>query len=62
MVVTTMASLLILLKTYAKNSNYILMVTDVLLFLLAVAVIILAVRTFWKPVEVSEQAKEVGVT
>ena len=56
MVATTMASLLILLRNYVNNSNYILMVTDVLLFLLSVAVIVLAVRTFWKPAPVEDKA------
>ncbi|MBN1291539.1 MAG: carbon starvation protein A [Candidatus Latescibacteria bacterium] len=55
MIVTTMASLVILLKNYISQSNYILIVTDVLLFCLAIAVIILAVKTFLRPVtEVAE--------
>ncbi|MFC1693820.1 carbon starvation protein A [Candidatus Latescibacterota bacterium] len=49
MIVTTMASLIILLKKYINQSNYILIVTDILLFILAIAVIVLAVRTFFRP-------------
>jgi carbon starvation protein len=50
MIVTTLASLVILLKTYLKQNNLTLMVTDVLLFLMAIGVIILAIRRFYKPV------------
>ncbi|MFC1509734.1 carbon starvation protein A [Candidatus Omnitrophota bacterium] len=54
MIVTTMASLIILLRKYISTSNYILVVTDCMLFLLAVAVIVLALRTFIKPVQEHE--------
>ncbi|MCE5252186.1 carbon starvation protein A [bacterium] len=52
MVVTTLASLIILLRNYISKSNYILMVTDILLFILALAVVGLAIRTFLRPVKV----------
>ena len=54
MIITTMASLIILLRKYISTSNYILVVTDCMLFLLAVAVIVLALRTFLKPVQEHE--------
>jgi len=50
MIVTTLASLIILLRKYVSQSNYILMMTDILLFLLSIGVIVLAVRTFLRPV------------
>jgi len=46
MMATTIASLFILLSTYIKKSNYILMVTDIFLLILSIGVIILSVRTF----------------
>jgi carbon starvation protein len=46
MMATTIASLFILLSTYIKKSNYILMVTDIFLLILSIGVIILAARTF----------------
>lgn len=49
MIVTTMASLIILFFNYLGKSNYVLAVTDALLFLLAIVVIALAVKTFFKP-------------
>ncbi|MFC1607632.1 carbon starvation protein A [Candidatus Latescibacterota bacterium] len=49
MVVTTLASLVILMKSYISKSNYILMATDALLFILAIAVVVLAVKTFLRP-------------
>ena len=50
MIATTLASLVILFKNYLNKSNYILVVTDVLLFLLAIVVIVLSVRFFLNPV------------
>jgi carbon starvation protein len=47
MVVTTVASLLVLLKTYAAQRNYPLLVADVLLLILSAGVIALFLRTFW---------------
>jgi carbon starvation protein len=47
MIVTTLASLVILFRMYMKQSLYILCATDVLLFVLAIGVIVLAVRTFF---------------
>jgi carbon starvation protein len=49
MIVTTLASLVILFQNYMRKSNYILSVTDVLLFILAIGVIVLAVKVFLKP-------------
>jgi carbon starvation protein len=46
MIATTLASLLILLPGYLRKGNVILAVTDVLLLVLAVAVVVLAARTF----------------
>jgi len=51
MIVTTIASLFILLKKYIGQSNYILAATDILLLLLSIGVIILAAKTFLKPVD-----------
>jgi len=50
MIVTTLASLIILLHNYLSKSNYILAVTDILLFILALVVIVLAIKVFRKPV------------
>jgi carbon starvation protein len=49
MIVTTLASLVILLQKYLGQSNYTLAATDVLLFLMSFGVIILAVKTFFGP-------------
>lgn len=49
MIVTTLASLVILFQNYMSKSNYILAVTDVLLFILAIGVVALAAKTFFKP-------------
>ncbi len=49
MIVTTMASLVILFFNYLRQSKYLLVATDILLFLLAIGVIVLAVRTFLRP-------------
>ncbi len=46
MMATTLGSLVILFRSYIKDHNFILMVTDVLLFTLAVGVLVLAVRLF----------------
>ena len=46
MFATTLASLIILIKQYFRDSNYVLIATDILLFCLAVGVIIIATRTF----------------
>jgi len=51
MVVTTIASLFILLRKYLAQSNYILSGTDIVLLLLSIGVIVLAYRTFTKPAE-----------
>jgi carbon starvation protein len=57
MIVTTLASLLILLPSYLRRGNFILAATDVLMLILAVAVIALAARTFIRPTP----ARRVGV-
>jgi carbon starvation protein len=49
MVVTTLASLIILLRGYIAKGNYILIGADVLMLLLSVGVIILVAKTFFKP-------------
>jgi carbon starvation protein len=46
MMATTLASLFILFKSYIKKNNYILMTTDVLMFILALGILILVVRLF----------------
>jgi carbon starvation protein len=56
MIVTTLASLIILLRNYISKSNYILSVTDILLFILALAVIWLAIKTFMKPVPAESES------
>lgn len=55
MIVTTFASLIILLRTYLNQHNYILVVTDILLFLMACGVVILAVRSFLRPTPSTEE-------
>ncbi len=54
MLVTTLASLVILLFNYLKQAMYILMATDILLFILAIGVIVLALKTFLKPTAIKE--------
>ena len=49
MLATTLASLLILLPGYLRQGNVILAVTDVLMLILAAAVVVLAARTFIRP-------------
>ncbi len=49
MIVTTLASLVLLFMNYLKKSNVILAVTDVLLFIMALGVVGLAVKTFMRP-------------
>jgi carbon starvation protein len=46
MVITTIASLAILMKTYIRTTNYILMATDLLLFALTIGVMVLIARIF----------------
>lgn len=50
MIVTTLASLVILFNNYMFQKKYILVATDILLFLLAIGVVVLAAKTFVKPV------------
>jgi carbon starvation protein len=49
MMLTTLASLLILLVKYVKGANYILMATDILLLILAIGVVILVSKRFLRP-------------
>jgi hypothetical protein len=49
MILTTLASLFILLRKYIEQRNVLLMVTDVLLLVLSVGVAALVVRTFFRP-------------
>ncbi|MFC1485872.1 carbon starvation protein A [Candidatus Latescibacterota bacterium] len=60
MIITTLASLVILMRNYLRDSNYILIMTDGLLFLLTIGVIILAVKVFWKPAYIEEEAANPG--
>jgi carbon starvation protein len=53
MIVTTFASLVILFGNYLRQKNYVLMVTDILLFLMAFGVVFLAARTFLRPAPVT---------
>ncbi|MDH7494331.1 MAG: carbon starvation CstA 5TM domain-containing protein, partial [Candidatus Saccharicenans sp.] len=46
MLLTTMASLLILMRSYLEKKNYVLLMADLLLLGLAVGVIFLFIRTF----------------
>jgi len=55
MIVTTLASLVILLKKYLSQSKYILSATDVLLFVLALGIIALAGKTFLGPRDRKEE-------
>ncbi len=49
MMVTTIASLIILLGNYMQKANYILVATDILLLILSIGVIVLSIKTFLKP-------------
>jgi carbon starvation protein len=49
MIVTTLASLVILLKKYFEEGSYILVATDVLMLILAAGVVVLFVKTFTAP-------------
>jgi carbon starvation protein len=60
MIVTTLASLFILLRKYIAQGNVLLMVTDVLLLVLSVGVAVLVVRTFLKPA--AARAQRVALT
>ncbi|HPC83957.1 MAG TPA: carbon starvation CstA family protein [Thermoanaerobaculaceae bacterium] len=56
MIVTTIASLLILLRGYIAQRNYILATTDVLMLVLAAGVVALAVKTFARRSQTAELA------
>jgi carbon starvation protein len=49
MLVTTLASLVILLRNYVRNQNYILIFADILLLVLSAGVIRLVIKTFFGP-------------
>ena len=49
MILTTVASLIILLGNYYRSKNYVLMAADVLLMALSVGVVWLVLKTFLKP-------------
>jgi carbon starvation protein len=49
MILTTLASLLILLRGYLRTKNYLLMAADFLLLTLSVGVVWLVLKTFIKP-------------
>ncbi len=51
MIVTTMTSLIILLNSYFQTKNYILIAVDILMFILAVGVTVLVVKTFINPMK-----------
>lgn len=56
MIVTTLASLVILLRGYIAQRNYILATTDVLMMVLAAGVVALAIRTFARRTQAAELA------
>lgn len=62
MIVTTMTSLIILLNSYIINRNYILITVDVLMFILAVGVTVLVIKTFLKPMKQKEIFSEEKIT
>lgn len=49
MIVTTLASLVILFQKYLRTGNYTLMITDILLSIMALGVVALAVQKFLRP-------------
>lgn len=49
MIVTTIASLILLLRKYLEQGNVTLIVTDILLLILSAGVVVLVIRTFVKP-------------
>jgi carbon starvation protein len=49
MIATTMASLIILLPKYYSQGSYLLVITDILMMVLSVGVVILVIRTFFRP-------------
>jgi carbon starvation protein len=49
MILTTLASLILLLRTYLEQRRWILVVTDVLMLVLSVGVVMLVIRTFYRP-------------
>ena len=46
--ITTLYALWLLLKKFLSARNYLLMVTDILLFVLAIAIVIIVFRAFYK--------------
>jgi carbon starvation protein len=51
MIITTLASLVILLLDYIEKQRYLLVFTDLLMMVLSVGVVVLVVKTFFKPAE-----------
>ncbi len=62
MIVTTMTSLIILLYSYIQTRNYILIFVDILMFILAVGVTILVIKTFLKPMRQKEIVVEENIS
>ncbi len=60
MIVTTMASLVVLLRTYLDTGRYLLVATDILMMALSVGVIALVVKTFFRRQAASPRAEPVG--
>jgi carbon starvation protein len=48
MLATTLASLGILLKEYIQKKSYILIAADILMFILAIGVVVLVIKRFWR--------------
>jgi len=48
MLATTLASLGILLKEYIQKKSYILVAADILMFILAIGVVVLVIKRFWR--------------
>ncbi len=62
MIVTTMTSLIILLESYIKTKNFILIFVDILMFILAIGVTVLVIKTFLKPIKKKEVLAEEKIT
>ncbi len=58
MIVTTVTSLIILMMSYIRTRNYILIVVDALLFILSLGVTALVVKTFLKPLRPKKSKAE----
>jgi carbon starvation protein len=49
MILTTLTSLIVLLGNYLRAKNYLLIATDILMLVLSAGVVVLVLRTFFKP-------------